>query len=97
VKASLGSQQMLTLRRRGPGGHPRRAHAAHAQERGMSINTAFSRELLKRILDEVRAYRKSTGDRFAFKLTDAWVYRVGTDHWEFHFGVLLARQRRRCV
>ena len=52
----------------------------------MSINTAFSRELLKRVLEEVRAYRKSTGDRFAFKLTDAWIYRVGTDHWEFHFG-----------
>jgi hypothetical protein len=52
----------------------------------MSINTAFSRELLKRVLEEVRAYRKATGDRFAFKLTDAWIYRVGTDHWEFHFG-----------
>jgi len=52
----------------------------------MSINMAFSRELLKQVLDEIRAYRKSTDDRFAFKLTDAWVHRVGTDHWEFHFG-----------
>lgn len=52
----------------------------------MSINTAFSRELLKRVLNDVRAYRKSTGDRLAFKLTDAWIYRVGTDQWEFRFG-----------
>ena len=54
----------------------------------MSVNTAFSRELLKRVLDDVRAYRTSTGDRFAFKITDAWVYKLGTDHWEFHFGKL---------
>src|SRR5215467_774823 len=43
---------MLTLRRPGPVGQPQSAHAAHAQERGMSINTAFSRELLKQVLDE---------------------------------------------
>jgi len=53
---------------------------------GMNIITACSRELLKRTLEEIRAYRKSNGDRFAFKLTDAWVYKVGADHWEFHFG-----------
>jgi len=52
----------------------------------MNIITACSRELLKRTLEQIRAYRKSTGDRFAFKLTDAWVYKVGADHWEFHFG-----------
>ena len=53
----------------------------------MSVNTAFSRELLKRVLDDVRAYRTSTGDRFAFKITDAWVYKLGRHHWEFHFGM----------
>jgi hypothetical protein len=52
----------------------------------MNTNTAFSRELLKQVLEHVRAYRKSTGDRFAFKLTDAWIYKVGTDRWEFYFG-----------
>jgi hypothetical protein len=52
----------------------------------MNTNTAFNREHLKRVLDDVRAYRKSTGDRLAFKLTDAWVYKVGRDHWEFRFG-----------
>ena len=57
----------------------------------MSVNTAFSRELLKRVLDDVRAYRISTGDRFAFKLTDAWVYKLGTDDWEFHFGKFYRR------
>ena len=58
---------------------------AHTWERGMT--NSISREVLKQVLDEVRAHRKSTGDRFAFKLTDAWVYKVGTDHWEFHFGM----------
>jgi hypothetical protein len=52
----------------------------------MNINTAFSREHLKRVLGDVCTYRRSTGDRFAFKLTDAWVYKVGADHWEFPFG-----------
>ena len=60
---------------------------------GMNIITACSRELQKRTLEEIRAYRKSTGDRFAFKLTDAWVYKVGADHWEFHFGKFYGRGR----
>jgi hypothetical protein len=29
----------------------------------MNINTAFSREHLKRVLGDARTYRKSTGDR----------------------------------
>jgi hypothetical protein len=52
----------------------------------MNINIALSREHLNRVLGDVGSYCKSTGDRFAFKLTDAWVYKVGADHWEFHFG-----------
>jgi hypothetical protein len=60
--------------------------SSHDREGGMNVNTAFSRELLKRVLEGVRAYRKSTRDRFAFKLPNAWICKVGTDRWEFYFG-----------
>ena len=36
---------------------------SHDWERSMNINNAFSREHLKRVLVDVRTYRKSTGDR----------------------------------
>jgi hypothetical protein len=46
----------------------------------MSIDISFCRLLLAGVLAEVRQRRPNV------RLRDAWVYKVGRDHWEFHYG-----------
>lgn len=45
-----------------------------------SIDIAFSREVLRLTLEEVRAACPD------INLRDAWVWKAGRDHWEFHYG-----------
>jgi hypothetical protein len=45
----------------------------------MSIDTTFCRALLAAILPDVRKTDPT------IKVSEAWVYKVGKDHWEFHF------------
>jgi hypothetical protein len=47
-----------------------------------NINVAFCRQLCVLIAPQVRAAVKAKG----LKSKDAWVYKVGPGHWEFHFG-----------
>ena len=49
-------------------------------KRAPSTDIALSRELLRLALEEVRALFP------AVKVSDAWVWHAGRDHWEFHFG-----------
>lgn len=44
------------------------------------INVTFSRTLLSTVLADVKAFNS------AIRVKDAWVWQVGRDHWEFHFG-----------
>ena len=45
----------------------------------MSIYTDYTRSMLASITPDVRQHVAGV------KLRDAWVYRVGKGHWEFHF------------
>ena len=44
-----------------------------------SIDIAFSRELLRHTLEEVREYFPT------IKVGDAWVYKTSLNQWEFHY------------
>jgi hypothetical protein len=44
-----------------------------------SINVSLCREVLKLVIDDVRAFNPE------LPLKEAWVYKLGRDHWEFHF------------
>jgi hypothetical protein len=45
----------------------------------MDINTSFTRSELAVVIADVRKYLPNV------RLREAWVYKVGKDHWEFHF------------
>lgn len=44
-----------------------------------SIDVDYSRIVLQSVIDDVRQHIQGV------KLRDAWVYKVGKDHWEFHY------------
>lgn len=44
----------------------------------MDINVTFSRELLKKVMEDIRTVTT------AAERKDAWVYHFGRDDWEFH-------------
>ena len=45
----------------------------------MNLSCTFSREELKAMVADVRKHMP------AIKVNNAWVYRLGPDHWEFHY------------
>lgn len=45
----------------------------------MSIDTAFQRATYAEIVMDVRKFDPHVN------LREAWVYKVGRDHWEFHY------------
>lgn len=45
-----------------------------------SLDVSLCREILRLTIADVRAFNP------AVRLKDAWVYKLGEDHWEFHYG-----------
>jgi hypothetical protein len=45
----------------------------------MSLDTQFGRTLLNRIVPDVRRHVPGV------RMGDAWVYKCGSDQWEFHY------------
>ena len=45
----------------------------------MSLDTAFQRTEYAQVVMDVRKFNPSVN------LREAWVYKVGRDHWEFHY------------
>jgi len=43
-------------------------------------NTSLTRFVLQQVIADVRKHDPE------IKVSDAWVYKCGRDHWEFHFG-----------
>jgi hypothetical protein len=56
----------------------------------MSINVSFCREELKAVITDVKKHLQHTQTHYTStpegSIKAAWVYKVGKDHWEFHFG-----------
>jgi len=52
----------------------------------MNINVSFAREELKNTLTNVVRFMRTGAATETGPLNDAWVSKVGKDHWEFHFG-----------